>query len=35
VTSAAAWLAVLSDPDRHPASTTMVARLAAAISRLR
>ena len=33
--SAAAWPAVLSDPDRQPASTTTTARLAAAISRLR
>ena len=31
----AAWPAVLSEPERQPASTTTVARLAAAISRLR
>lgn len=32
---AAAWFAVVSDPDRTPASTTTVAAVVAAISRLR
>lgn len=32
---AAAWFAVVNDPDRTPASTTTVAAVVAAISRLR